>query len=254
MKARDFLENIFWPIKDVIAPTLRSAEDLYVNVLKSYVKQGIIWLDIGSGHQILAPWRYEDEKSLVAISQLVVGIDHSMDSLRSHRSVVLKVKGDITNLPFRDNCFDLVTANMVVEHLDDPEIQFKQVSKIMRPGGIFIIHTPNTLSIWVIIARLLPDIIKSNLIKLLEGRKENDTFTAYYKANSRKKIVEMASKSGFKVDRIRMLVSLPIFGIIPPIVILELIWIRILMIKCFKQFRPNIIAILKRKGLQKEES
>lgn len=246
MSERKDRREVFWRIRDVLAPTLRYSQHLYEEVLELYVKQGVHWLDIGCGHQILPPWRYEKEKRLVDISYIVVGFDYDLGSLKGHRTVSHRVRGDIVSLPFRDDCFDLVTANMVVEHLDDPESQLREVSRILRPGGVFIFHTVNALGIWVPIARFVPDLIKSKLIKHLDGREEDDIFETHYRANSRRRIIRLASKSGFRVDKIRMILSLPLFASIPPLAVMELVLIRILMLRPFRAFRSNIIAILRK--------
>ncbi len=225
-------------------PGLKHSQSIYNNILKNYVKHDIYWLDLGCGHRILPFWLYEEEKNLVNISQLVVGIDYNLSSLKNHKSIYIKIRGDITKLPFKKKYFDLVTANMVVEHLNEPDIQFKEISRILKPKGIFILHTPNIFNLWIIIARLVPDKIKLVFIKLLEGREEKDIFDVHYKVNSRKKILNVASKSGFQVLKLKMIVSTPVLSIIPPLVIFELIWIRILMMTPFKLFRSNIIAIL----------
>jgi ubiquinone/menaquinone biosynthesis C-methylase UbiE len=238
--------KIYWRVEGVIAPTLKYSQYLYEDILKFYVNPNVKWLDLGCGHQILPTWRSEEEKHLVGNCKVVVGIDYDLHSLKNHKNICLKVKGDITKLPFRDSFFDLVTANMVVEHLDNPDVQFKEIIRILKPGGIFIFHTPNALGYTTIMTRLVPNILKDKLTYLFQGRKEEDIFITYYRANTRKRINNLAKTTRFEVVKIKMIVSSAQFIIIPPLVILEIIWIRILMMKLFKPLRTNIIAILKK--------
>ncbi len=105
------------------------------------------WLDIGCGHHILPPWQAKQEQELVAKCSKITGIDAEVNSLVKHRSITRIVAGNISKLPFRDSTFNLVTANMVIEHLDDPESQFREILRVLKPGGTFILHTPNR---WVI--------------------------------------------------------------------------------------------------------
>ena len=238
--------KIYWRIKRVIAPTLKYSQYLYEDILKFYVNPNVTWLDLGCGHQILPTWRSEEEKRLVGNCKMVVGIDYDLHSLKNHKNIFLKVWGDITKLPFRDYFFDLVTANMVVEHLDNPDVQFQEIGRILKPGGIFIFHTPNAFGYTTIMNRLTPNILKNKLIYLFHGRREEDIFITYYRANTRQRINSLAKTSGFEVVKIKMIVSDAQFVIIPPLVILELICIRILMTKLFKPLGTNIIAILKK--------
>jgi hypothetical protein len=92
--------------------------------------------------------------------------------------------------------------------------------------------------------RLIPWRLNVRLVRLLEGRLEKDVFPIQYKANTAARINEIARQAGFKVNRIRMLVSSAVFAVVPPLMIVELLWIRLLMSEPFKKWRTNIIAEL----------
>lgn len=53
-------------------------------------------------------------------------------------------KAEIINLPFEDNFFDYVFATEILEHLltDDLILGLKEVKRILKPFGKFIITTP----------------------------------------------------------------------------------------------------------------
>jgi ubiquinone/menaquinone biosynthesis C-methylase UbiE len=195
---------------------------------------------------VLPLWREQEEKELVANCGLLVGMDYDLPSLRNHRSISLKVRGNINDLPFPDSYFDLVTANMVVEHLADPREQFQEVNRILKPGGRFLFHTPNTLGHPTLLAKLTPEKLKHKLIYLLDGRKEEDVFDTFYAANSKQQIADLAQVTGFEVAKIRMIVSDAVFALIPPIAAAELVYIRLLMTKPLEAWRTTIIASLKK--------
>src|ERR1700730_686969 len=135
MNIRRISHNIYSSARRIIAPNLAHSQSLYEIVLRSHVDSSTRWLDLGCGHQILPGWRLEAEKALVNNCATVVGLDFDLGSLKTHKSIDQRVRGNIAELPFVDNHFDLVTANMVVEHLDKPEIQFQEVFRILKPGG-----------------------------------------------------------------------------------------------------------------------
>jgi len=244
----DLLAKSFYTTaRKIIAPNLCHAQSLYEKVLSSYVDSNTKWLDLGCGHQVLPSWRLEQEKKLVGRCRSVVGIDYDSGSLKAHKSISERVRGSITELPFRDNYFDLVTANMVVEHLDKPDAQFHEVFRVLKPGGGFVFHTPNALGYLTIGARLIPNRFKKRLVYLLEGRNENDIFETHYRANSRKKIGELAHATGFSLVKVKMMVTDAGFSSFsPPLAALELVWIRLLMTESLKPLRIQIIAILKK--------
>ncbi len=49
-----------------------------------------------------------------------------------------------------DGFFDYVTMLAVIEHLPNPEFVFKEVSRILKPGGLFVFTTPKQKAEWLI--------------------------------------------------------------------------------------------------------
>lgn len=52
-------------------------------------------------------------------------------------------KTTIQKAGFRNNTFDVITMNNVLEHVSDPDSYFKHIHKILKPGGVAIIGVPN---------------------------------------------------------------------------------------------------------------
>lgn len=227
-----------------IVPNLQYSMQIYKDELESLIKPGTHWLDLGCGRRTLPVYFQEVEKHLIESCEIVVGIDGDLPSLLENSSLSCKVKGDVSKLPFRDNSFDIVSANMVLEHLEDPVSSFKELRRVLRPNGLILVHTPNILSFWPLVAILTPECIKRPLVGYLEGRKEDSIFKAYYRANTAKKIRKLSSIAGLKVRKLRMIVSIPVFRNFKILLIPELIITRVLMLKPFAMFRSNIIAIL----------
>lgn len=53
------------------------------------------------------------------------------------------VVGNAYKLPFEDKCTDVVIMSDVLEHLTDLPLAIKEVSRILKPGGLFIFDTFN---------------------------------------------------------------------------------------------------------------
>lgn len=246
MNIRNVLYAIYGKLQKILVPTLRYSQYLYEDELNRHVTTETIWLDLGCGHRILPEWREAEEGKLVDRCRLIVGVDADLPSLKRHRSIKLTALGDIARLPFPDQSFDLVTANMVVEHLDNPEIQFREICRILKPGGNFVFHTVNAMGYYVMFARMTPEFLKKKLVRLFEGRLAEDVFPTHYRANSRKKIEALAQNVGFQRANVKLVVSSAKFIILPPLLIPELLWIRLLMTRMFKPLRTNIIAELRK--------
>lgn len=240
------LFQLYWKLRAVIAPKLTHSQHLYEGTLKEYVTSSTKWLDLGCGHQVLPFWREPEERELISRCGMVVGMDYDLASLQKHRSVSLRVRGHIDSLPFKDSEFDLVTANMVVEHLADPALQFREIYRILKPGGVFLFHTPNAAGYPTLINKLVPEKLKHKLIYLLDGRQEDDVFETHYRANTETHIGLLARGTGFDVTTFRLTVSDAVCALVPPIAVLELIYLRWLMTERGKKWRTNIITVLRK--------
>lgn len=231
-------------LQQALTPGLRYSQSQYEDVLRSRVGKATRWLDLGCGHAVLPAWRAEAERALVAQCPEVFGLDYDFDALRASRTLTKLCRGDISTLPFRDETFDLVTANMVVEHLANPEQQFREVCRVLKPGGVFLFHTPNELGHPVMLSRAMPNAVKRRAARLLEGRDENDVYPTFYRANRREKIMRLSRDAGFLASEIRLVTTSPVFNLVPPLLLLELLWVRVLMTRPFAPLRSNIICIL----------
>jgi ubiquinone/menaquinone biosynthesis C-methylase UbiE len=243
---RQVFYEIYWKLEAIIAPGLKYSQSIYEDILNENCPGSCCWLDLGCGHQLLPSWRFEQENELVNKAQLVIGIDYDHLSLTKHKTIKNKVRGDITRLPFASNTFDLITSNMVFEHLDNPVKQLKEIARVLKKGGKLIFHTPNMFGYSTLLARVIPEFIKERLVYILQGRKGEDIFPAYYRINSHSKITKLANLTGFNVFKIQMICSSAEFIIFPPIVLLELLWLRFLMSKAGRLLRTQIIVILEK--------
>ena len=247
--SRGSLQRLYWKMERLIVPSLRYSQTHYENVLAANVRNGVRWLDLGCGHQILPTWRFDQEKRLTETCALVVGIDPDGNSLRNHRSIRNLVHGDASALPFAPDSFDLVTANMVVEHLKDPTQVFQEVHRVLSPRGRFVFHTPNARGYVTKLGRALPEKWKMALIGMLEGRRGEDVFRTYYRANEEKEIKQMAQSTGFGPLEIRCIATSDEFGFITPLAVLELLWIKLLLTDPFRHWRTNLIVTLQKSGV-----
>lgn len=50
-------------------------------------------------------------------------------------------------LPYQDNTFDIVTATEVIEHLEDFRAILREIYRVLKPGGICVLSTPNILNL-----------------------------------------------------------------------------------------------------------
>ncbi|MHB8571659.1 MAG: class I SAM-dependent methyltransferase [Candidatus Dormibacteria bacterium] len=100
-------------------------------------------LDLGSGEGYGADL-------VAARCARCTGIDYSADAVmharhRYHRDNLSFQVGDATRLPFDNASFDAVASLQVIEHLQDTSGYLSEVARVLRPGGLFFVTTPNRL-------------------------------------------------------------------------------------------------------------
>ncbi|MFA7444380.1 MAG: methyltransferase domain-containing protein [Flavobacteriaceae bacterium] len=61
-------------------------------------------------------------------------------------SPLADVKADICNLPFKDEEFDVILCNHVLEHIPDDTKAMQELYRILKKGGMAILQIPQDLS------------------------------------------------------------------------------------------------------------
>lgn len=57
---------------------------------------------------------------------------------------------DAERLPYEDDCFDLVVGHAVIHHVPDVELAFREMLRVLRPGGRLVVcGEPTRLGDWV---------------------------------------------------------------------------------------------------------
>lgn len=129
-----------------------------------------------------------------------LGVDPDYASLAEHRLPGLpRAVATAEALPLRAGAVDVVIAAWVLEHLPDPARTFREVGRVLRPGGAFVFVAPNRNSLIAWATRLLRPLQKV-LVPRLYGRAGADTFPVAYRANTGRQIGALARQGGMRLE------------------------------------------------------
>jgi dolichol-phosphate mannosyltransferase len=135
-------------------------------------------LDVGCGSSVIL-------QSL----NYAVGIDVFANKLRYMRQYgVPLVRGSVMALPMRDAGFDCVVCSQVIEHLSPDSVFFDELKRVLRPGGLLVLGTPDYDTIgWRTIEPLYG--------RIAPGAYKNEHMTRYTLSS----LTELAARHGFEI-------------------------------------------------------
>ena len=237
-------------IANAINLDLTPQQIYFAQSLRRYVRPGCRWLDVGCGHTLLPDWAMpmDEQQRLVGSAALMVGVDMD-EGIVNHPLLPYRIMAVGGMLPFKNGTFDLVTANMVVEHVGDPSSFLSDISRVLRPGGRFLFITPNRLNPYILVARMVPDRIKRKIVWYLEGRQEEDIFPTHYRLNDVGAIRRLASQTEFETEDLTFIGMPGLLERLGP-----LAWIECFLLKGLDLFSRNlqmdIVGVLRRRYSQ----
>ena len=103
--------------------------------------RGLDVLDIASGDGYGSAYLATTAKSVVGVDVDPMAVEHSKDAYRA--SNLNYLQGSATAIPAEDASFDVVVSMETLEHLEEHEAFLLEIRRVLRPGGILYMSTPN---------------------------------------------------------------------------------------------------------------
>lgn len=174
---------------------------LFRERILSHLKSEFHVLDVGAGAGIVEQMYFK------GYAAQVCGVDLDPRVTENPHLDEGRV-ADAGSIPYEDNRFDLVFADNVMEHLDDPASVFSEIKRVLKPGGTMLFKTPNRSHYMPLISRMTPHSFHQ-FYNRLRGRKEIDTFPTHYKANSKAQVGGLAAKTGLEMISVERIEGRP---------------------------------------------
>lgn len=112
--------------------------DLVRPLLNPSTRQHVLVAGCGEGHEALHIHQ--------SLGVDVIGVDvdrHWGPEDRREPPGFALVAGNVLSLEFPDDSFDFVFYHHVIEHIGDPAKSLQELARVLKPGGLIYIGTPN---------------------------------------------------------------------------------------------------------------
>jgi SAM-dependent methyltransferase len=155
--------------------------------VNAVVEPSTVLLDLGCGRGAAAedplPWRRQLQIFKGRCAR-VIGVDVDPAAAANPNVDEFHL---ITNgrLPLADETADICIADFVLEHVQDVDRFFDEAFRVLKPGGLLFIRTPNSWNYMGVATRLVPAHLHVRVLHRIQpGRITADVFPTYYRCNS----------------------------------------------------------------------
>lgn len=173
-------------------------DDRLRNEIAGLLRDDFHCLDYGAGRGNVEQMNFRDRVAFVA------GVDPDEAVFSNpylHEAKLLPLPSGV--IPYEDERFDMVYCANVMEHVEDPAATFREVKRVLKPGGLFIAKTPNKWHYMPLIARVTPTSFHK-FYNGLRGRKTHDTFRTQYRCNTPGDVRRHQQQTGLQLEDIKL--------------------------------------------------
>lgn len=163
-------------------------------------RQGSI-LDLAGGFGRLAPLYAPIFQRCLLVDPSKRLLNQAQKYLKEFPNVEIQ-QGDVEKIPALDNEFDVVLLIRIVHHLPDPYLAFREVFRVLKPGGFLIVEFANKIHFRAIVRSWLDgdfDFIKN--LQPIDQRSPTSIAkkTIPFLNHHPQTIYNQLNKSGFKI-------------------------------------------------------
>lgn len=168
-----------------------------------YVNPAVLALELGPGPDS------ETTRWLTKECSRVFGLDTGAHVGRELGLTGAVVYDGIT-FPCRDDSFDFVMADYVMEHVESPAELCREVFRVLKPRGAFAFRTPNRFHYVPLFSRFFPDSISAWARRNADH--EPEIFPKHYRFNTAKACRSILAVAGFDSISIEIIEKEPSYG------------------------------------------
>jgi ubiquinone/menaquinone biosynthesis C-methylase UbiE len=147
--------------------------------------------------------------NLVGRANNLIGVDLVKFNPNLLNKGMTFLNSDLAKMEIDDSSVDIVISRSVLEHIKDVENVYREIHRILRPGGKFIFLVPNMWDYVSILSYLIPNKLHKIIVNKFTGRPGEKTFDTYYESNTKGSIQRLVKKTGFDIISLEYLGQYP---------------------------------------------
>jgi SAM-dependent methyltransferase len=118
-----------------------------------------VGLDLGCGDGMNLAWLSRQLPTLYACDYNLLRLTRAVRIAETAQLFM----ADVTDLPVADDAFDVIFFNHVLEHVPDDDVALSEARRILKPGGLLILGTPNEGALfWQLAYQWQPEILAAS--------------------------------------------------------------------------------------------
>ena len=173
-------------------PAYISKSERFKELLISYLRPDVEMIDLGCGKGLETPISYKE------FTRHSYGLDIS-EAVFSNVTIDQPLLGSVYDIPLPEASVDLAVNQELLEHLEFPQRMFNEVSRILRPNGIFAAMTPNLWYPSTIISYLTPYTFHKFANRVLHDIDAAEIFPTWYRANTLGRLKQLGECAGLEL-------------------------------------------------------
>ena len=215
---------------------------LYLDVIRKHLQPGTRVLDAGCG-------RYLRFCRALSDSATLYGIDLDTVFETDNAGAPFAVRGNLNQIPFPTETFDMIITRSVVEHLEDPPRVFREFARVLRPRGKVVVITPNRWDYVSLIAAATPYRLHRALVSRIFQVPEEDVFPTLYRANTLSALETAFRRAGFVSRGLDAINHYPAYLMFSPVLFrLGVLVERLMGLRALRQLRGSLLGVFEKSG------
>lgn len=209
------------------------------------------FIPVGERVLELGPGPTNATSAFLASRGTVIGVDISNEVFGNKCLSEARIY-DGERIPFHDDSFAACVSNYVLEHVANPREHFREVSRVLRPGGVYCFRTPNLWHYVTLGSKILPHRLHLHLANRLRGlpKEAHEPYPTHYAANTRRRIRKLAAPSGLQAVALETIEKEPSYARTNAGLFFSTMAYERLVNSTphLKAFRVNILGVLEQKA------